>query len=128
MRAGLVVDVEHLEIEIRAARADADHQAPLRNVIEHADPVRELRRVMERQHERARREADALRAQEGLGEQQVRRRARLRRHHVVLADPRFGKAGAIEKLECVEVVVVTVVKRTMLRMRRHHERAEFHVG
>ena len=124
--AGHAVDVEHRPVARQAAGGDAEIEPPLRQVVEHGDAVRQLRRVVVGQEEAAGAEADALRLQERLGDQQVGRRVRLPGRGVVLADPGFGVAELVEPAEGLQVEVVPFLQAALRRVRGHGEVAEFH--
>ena len=81
------IDIEHCPVARQAGRRDTEVQPAAGEVIEHSNAVRKFSRMMIGQQEAAGAEADVLGLQERLCQQQVRRRVRLPRRGMMLANP-----------------------------------------
>ncbi len=95
-------------------------------MVEHGDAVREFSGMMIGKQEPAGTEANVLGLQEGLRQQQVRRRMRLPRRGMMLADPGLLIAELIQPSQHLKVEVVTLFQSAFRRMRGHREISEFH--
>ena len=124
--AVLAVHIKRQEIADVAAGADAKLEAPLRQVIEEGDPMRQLHRIVIRQQVRAGRELDPLGLQQGLRDRQIRGRVRLPGDREMLADPGLGDPQLIAPAKRLQVRLVPVVRFSLRRMGRHHEIPEIH--
>jgi len=120
------VDAEELAIRRQAAGADAHHEAPAGNMVEPADPMRELGREMIGQQIGAGAEADALGLDQGLGDQDVGTGQRLAPGGEMLAHPGLVEADPIGEFEGVEVMGMPLRIGAMRRMVGHEEHSEFH--
>jgi hypothetical protein len=87
--------------------------------------MRELDRMVVWKEVTERTQVDPFGPRQRLGDQQVRRRARLPRRGEVLADPRFLEAEPVEPLDLGEIPALAVPDRPLGRMRRHEQGAEF---
>src|ERR1700722_7503304 len=71
-------------------------------------------------------ELDRLRAQQRLGQQQIRCTDRLPRHGEVFADPGFDVAELVGQFDDVEIPLGGVVEGALRRMGRHEEYSDLH--
>src|SRR6516164_4805894 len=110
----------------QGADSDAQLVAPLGQVVEKSDPVRQLDRVVIGQQMAKRSQTDSPGALQGLGNQQVGSRARLPWRGKVLADPRLVEAEVVEPLKLFEVPTLAVADGPFGRMRRHEQGTQSH--
>ncbi|MGY3190907.1 hypothetical protein ACVIWU_000273 [Bradyrhizobium sp. USDA 4509] len=121
------VDIEHRPVAGQARGRDAEVEAPVREMIEHRNAVRELGGMMIRQQEAAGPDAQILGLQQRLRHQQVGRRVRLPGCGVMLADPGFLVAELVEPAQRLQVPVVALLQSALRRVRGHGEVSKLHV-
>jgi len=97
------LDAEHMRVGRKEAGADAEHDAAARLVIELDDAVRSHQRVVIGQRDDARAELDALGALGGGGDEEFGARDDLVAGRVMLADPGFLEALAVEPFDQFEI-------------------------
>src|SRR6516164_11014861 len=95
----------------QGADSDAQLVAPLGQVVEISDPVRQFDRVVIGQQVAKRSQTDSPGALQGLSNQQVGSRAGLPRRREVLADPRLVEPEVVEPLDLFEVPALSVADR-----------------
>src|SRR5262249_28628444 len=117
------IDIEETPVTRQSARADAEHEAPLGDVIEVRDAARQLGRMMIGQQMRARRELHLRGAEQRLRDEQIGRGIRLPWRGEMLADPGLAKTEAVAQFEMFEVPFEALAQPAFRRMRRHHEYA-----
>src|SRR6516162_1656256 len=110
----------------QGADSDAQLVAPLGQVVEVSDPVRQFDRVVIGQQVAKRPQTDSPGALQALSNQQVGRRARLPRRREVLTDPRLVESEVVEPLELFEVPTLAVADGPFGRVRRHEECTQSH--
>src|SRR6516164_4684826 len=110
----------------QGADTDPELVAPLGQVVEISDPVRQFDWVVIGQQVAKRPQTDSPGALQALSNQQVGRRARLPRRREVLTDPRLVEAEVVEPLELFEVPTLAVADGPFGRMRRHEQCTQSH--
>src|SRR5262252_7778961 len=118
MLSGVAVDVEHRPVARQPTGGNAEIEPPLCDVVEHRDPVRELRRVMVRQQEPAGSEADVAGLHQRLRDQQIWRWMWLPWRGVMFADPGLAEAELIGPAQRPQIPLMPVDERAFGRMRR----------
>ena len=110
------------------ARSDAEHEAALREVVEHGNPVCRLDRIVEVQQNDPGAEHDPFGLAQSAGDEQLRRGHVLPGQLHVLANPNFAEAEPVRPADQLKVFVIGIRLESSRRMQRHHEQADLHSG
>ena len=124
----VLVDIEKLRIDGRAARSDAHVDAASRHVVELRDAMREVRRIVEVSQRHPGAESHLLGDSQRPRDEQLRRRHVLPRQQEVLPHPRLRVPEPVGILHQLQVFLVCVRVEPIRIVQRHEEQSEFQVA
>jgi hypothetical protein len=122
----VIGDVEQFLIGDQIAWTDAESHATTREVIEKSHPLSDMERMMKRQADHRRAEANALRMRGRFGERHFRRGHGFPTTRVVFADEELVEIELIGIANKRDIAVERQRRIFRRIMQRHHENGKFH--